>query len=93
MHIKHEWEQSFEESSHSPLDNLKIVLSARLRLFKSAVPSGFSNHFSQPWAFPKHLLQCYVPAVRSTLPENCLPERSSFNSHHLIQLSFQTSDW
>jgi len=41
----------------------------------------------------KHLLQCYVPAVRSTLPKNYLPERSSFNSHHLIHLFFQTSDW
>ncbi len=31
--------------------NPKAYLSARLRLFKLAAPSGFFNHFSQPLAF------------------------------------------
>ena len=71
--IKHEWEQSFEESSHSPLANPKIVLSARLRLFKLAVPSGFSNHFSQPCAFPKTL----VTVLRSSRSFDSSEELSS----------------
>jgi hypothetical protein len=62
------------------LVNPKAFLSARLRLLELADSSGFSNHFSQPLAFLYCLLQQYVPAVRSTLPENCLPERSSIQA-------------
>lgn len=56
----------------------------RLRLLKLAVSSGFSNHFSQPWAFLCCLLRHYIPAVRSTLSWNCLPERSSISAAFLF---------
>lgn len=75
------------DSSHSLLVNPKIFLSARLRLFKLAAPSGFSNHFLQPRAFLYCLLQHYVPAVHSTIPKKCFPERSSFFSHPYFNIS------
>ena len=84
---KHEWEQSVKKCSHSLLVHPKVFLSARLRLLKSANPSGFSNHFSPPAAFLYDLLQYYIPAVRSTLPKNCLPERSFILSHLLFNYS------
>lgn len=40
--IKHEWEQSVKESSHSLLDRPRVLLSARLRLLRLAVWSCFS---------------------------------------------------
>lgn len=76
------------DSSHSLLVRPRAYLSARLRLFKPAAPSGFSNHFLQPLAFLYCLLQHYVPAVHSTIPKKCLPERSSFLAtffHHFFR--------
>jgi hypothetical protein len=78
--IKHEWEQPFDGCSHSLLWRPKVHISARLRLLKLAVSSGFFNHLSQPKAF---LLTCYSPtfqlSVRCFL-RNTLPGRSSIKA-------------
>jgi hypothetical protein len=65
-----------------------VHISARLRLLKLAVSSGFSNHLSQPKAF---LYACYSHTFQLSVrrfPRNNLPGRSSIKAslHAFFQI-------